>query len=168
MTPDDAAQVLGVEVGASAPDVERAYRVRARSMHPDAGGADDAFIRLTQARGILLAPQQPVVVRGPRRPSRLLFGTWTALLALAIALSASASPLPWAEPVVRYGVLVVGMLGYALTGRRGYLVLGLVALAATAVVALVFTTLGALVGLLLMVAPVYGLILIGQRRLPHP
>ena len=175
MSPDDAAQLLGVQVGASAPDVERAFRVQARSTHPDAGGAEDAFIRLTTARDILLAivPVMPNLpgsagpaprIPAPRPPSRALLFTWIGLLALAIALSTSGSMLPFtaAEPVVRYSLLALGMIGYALTGLRGYLVLGLAAVAATAVSAVLFTTLGALLGLLLMVAPLYGLILIGQ------
>jgi len=177
MSHDDAAQLLGVDAGASAADVERAFRLKARSSHPDAGGADDAFIRLTAARDILLAVSHaaavpPVTPRipSPRRPSRLLLGTWIGLLALAIALSASGSMLPFtvADPVVRYGLLALGMIGYALTGRRGYLVLGLAAVAATAVSAVLFTTLGALLGLLFMVAPLYGLLLIGQARAPRP
>ena len=169
MTPAAAAALLGVHVQATAPEVEHAFRVRARQVHPDSGGADDAFIRLTEARDILLQPQEPVPfvfagTRPVRQRSWPLFWTWVGLLALAIALSAIMAPQPFtiAEPLVRYPLLVVGLLGYALTGRTGFGVLAVVAIAATALVALLFTTLGALVGLLIMVAAIYGLALIGR------
>lgn len=168
MTPAAAAALLGVDIQATAPEVEHAFRVRARQVHPDSGGADDAFIRLTEARDILLQPQEPmpfvVGTRPVRRRSWPLFWTWVGLLALAIALSAIMAPQPFtiAEPLVRYPLLVVGLLGYALTGRTGFGVLAVIAIAATALVALLFTTLGALVGLLIMVAAIYGLALIGR------
>lgn len=181
MTVDEAARILGVEPGASADEVQRAYRLRARSSHPDGGGADERFIELVTARDALLAAPQrassPVEVPlPPRRPiarwSWPLFWTWTALLALAIFLCAYLAPLPFtvAEPVVRFPLLAAGLLGYALTGRRGLLILGLVALGATAALGLVFTTIGILIGLLLMVPAVFGLVTLGQgtaRRRGH-
>jgi hypothetical protein len=166
MTREDAARLLGVEPGASAAEVERAYRRKAHAVHPDAaGGPDDAFISLTRARDILLAvPPLPAPV-APSRPSRALFVTWIVVLLLAIFVSASMAPQPFtiAEPIARYTVLVAAFAGYALTGRRLFLVVALVALAATALIAVTFTTFGTLVGLLMMVAPVYGLLLMGQR-----
>lgn len=172
MTPDEAARVLGVDVNAPAEAVQRAYRVAARSSHPDAGGASDSFVRLTAARDALLtAPAEPVTVTlvQPRpvpaaRWSWPLFSTWTGLLAFAIFLCAYLAPLPFtiAEPLVRFPLLAAGLVGYALTGRRALLVLGLVALAATALVGVVYTTLGVLVGLLLLVAVTFGLVTMGQ------
>ena len=75
------------------------------------------------------------------------------------------APLPFTvvEPAVRFPLLAVGLLGYALTGRTSLLVLGLVAFAATALVGVIFTTLGALMGLLLLVGVVFGLVTMGQR-----
>ena len=55
MTPDDAARILGVEPGAGREAVQRAYRLLARSSHPDAGGAAETFSLLTEARDALLA-----------------------------------------------------------------------------------------------------------------
>ncbi len=46
--------------------------------------------------------------------------------------------------------------------RTPWLVIALLALAATAIITVVATTFGALVGLLLLVAPVYGLVTIGR------
>ncbi len=169
MTPDDAARILGVDVGSSPEAVQRAFRRAARSSHPDAGGADDRFIHLTAARDALLAAPEPPQLLAPRpapaaRWSWPLFATWTALLALAIFLCAYLAPLPLtiAEPLVRFPLLAAGLVGYALSGRRPLLVLGLVMLAATAVMGVLFTTIGALVGLLVMVAAVFGLVTMGQ------
>ena len=151
--------------------MQRAYRRLARSSHPDAGGASDRFIQLTAARDALLAAPQitPVVVPNlAPRPAPLwswwLFGTWTGLLALAIFLCAYLAPLPFtiAEPLIRFPLLVIGLVGYALTGRTPLLVIGLIALGATAIMGVLFTTLGALVGLLTMVAAVFGLVTLGQ------
>lgn len=44
---------LGVDRGASTADVKRAYRRKARVMHPDAGGDPKAFIKLNRAYLIL-------------------------------------------------------------------------------------------------------------------
>jgi hypothetical protein len=171
MTPAEAARILGVEFGADREAVQRAYRRLARSSHPDAGGASERFIQLTAARDALLAPPRatPLVVPSvaPRTAARwswVLFATWTGLLGLAIFLCAYLAPLPFtlAEPLVRYPLLVIGLAGYALTGRTPFLVLGLIALGATAIMGVLFTTLGALVGLLTMVAAVFGLVTLGQ------
>ena len=176
MTPDDAARILGVEVGASREAVQRAYRLRARSSHPDAGGAAESFRLFTEARDALLdassgppASVPPAARPSPPRVTRWswpLFATWTALLAVAIFLCAYLAPLPFTalEPLVRFPLLAVGLLGYALTGRTALLVLALVALAATAVIGVLFTTLGVLVGLLLLVPVVFGLVTMGQGR----
>lgn len=168
MTVAEAAALLGVPVNAGPGEVARAFRARARAVHPDAPGGDaEAFIRLAQARDALLAHQpQAAVSAVPVAPfSPRLFATWIGLLVLACLVGASGDwvPLTPLEPIARSLLLVAGLGGYAISGRRAFLVLGLVALAATAVIGVVFATLGSLVGLLLAVAPVYGLLLMGQR-----
>ena len=174
MRPADAARLLGVEVGSSPEAVQRAYRVAVRSAHPDAGGATDEFIDLTAARDALLAAPEPAPVPLPRPAppapwSWPLFATWTGLLALAIFLCAYLAPLPLTivEPLVRFPLLAIGLLGFALTGRKPLLVLALVMLALTAVIGVIFTTIGVLVGLLAMVGAVFGLITMGQARRPR-
>lgn len=176
MSPDHAARLLGVEIGASPAAVQRAFRLAARSSHPDSGGADERFIQLTAARDALLASPAPTLLPGPRPApvttrapapwSWPLFATWTGLLALAIFLCAYLAPLPFTivEPLIRFPLLAIGLVGYAFTGRRPLLVLGLVALAATALLGVIFTTLGVLGGLLLMVAAVFGLVTMGQAQ----
>lgn len=61
MDPRQARDVLGVPPGASEADIERAFRRRARSAHPDAGGSADRFQQVRAARDALLIEQ--------RRPS---------------------------------------------------------------------------------------------------
>lgn len=166
MSPDEAAGLLGIPVTAGPEEVARAFRQRARAVHPDAGGSGEDFIRLAQARDALLA-HQPLPWRVEPVPpfSWRLWCTWIGLLVLACLLAASGDwlPLTPVEPIVR-SVALIGALGaYARTGRRGWLVLALLALAATVAVSLIFATLGTLVGLLIAVAPVYGLLLMGQR-----
>ena len=54
MTPDRAAQVLGIGVDASREVIEHAFLRRAREAHPDAGGSAEAFREATEARDTLL------------------------------------------------------------------------------------------------------------------
>lgn len=47
---------LGLTVGATADDVKRAFRERAKVAHPDAGGSEAAFVALqTTYEGALIA-----------------------------------------------------------------------------------------------------------------
>ena len=98
----------------------------------------------------------------PRR-SPLLLWTWVGILLIAAFLSiyASAFPLGGVEPFVRFAVIIGSLIAYAHTGMRAWLVLALLALAATAVTTIVFTSIGSLLGMLIMVAPVFGLMLMG-------
>lgn len=170
MTPDEAAAVLGVSREAGRPEIDAAFRRAARASHPDLAGQPDDFVRATQAREVLLTV--PVVVRpipvdrsiGPL--NRPLFVTWVALLAFAIVISVGGNsfPLTPLEPLLRFGILVIGSVGFALTGKRVFMIMALLAIAATAVMTIIFTTFGSLVGMLLLAAPLYGL-LVGRARL---
>lgn len=57
----DLYQLLGVPRDASQEDIKRAYRRRARELHPDAGGDEDAFKQITRAYEVLSDPQRRAV-----------------------------------------------------------------------------------------------------------
>ncbi|MDQ4129718.1 MAG: J domain-containing protein [Actinomycetota bacterium] len=50
--------VLGVGPDATQEEIKRAYRRRAREVHPDAGGDEDAFKRVTRAYQVLSDPER--------------------------------------------------------------------------------------------------------------
>lgn len=65
MSPEEARRLLGVPTDASGEQIRRAYRRRARTDHPDAGGDPDAFLRLQAARDLLAGSPREM----PRRTS---------------------------------------------------------------------------------------------------
>ena len=167
MTPDAAAALLGVAPDATHEQVESAYRARARESHPDRASGDAAlFMRVTEARGVLLG--QPVAAAPMPAPisrwSWPLFWAWIGVIAVAVFVSIFRAPEPLGpvEPVVRYTLLGGSLIAYALTGLRQWFWIAVIAIVWTAGVTLVFTSLGPLVGLLLLVAPIYGLTLLGR------
>ena len=48
-TPDDAYAILGIESGASLEEIQRSYRKRILRAHPDKGGSNEEFIRVSWA-----------------------------------------------------------------------------------------------------------------------
>lgn len=190
MTPERAAQILQVGVGAPPAEIEKAFARRARQTHPDlfAGESDAeraaraaAFADLTLARDTLVRRAAAIraaaeaaggfVVRevGPPPPGRWLLGAWIGLLVLSAFLSIYGAPHPFtvAEPLARWVVLSAALVGFGLTGRRPLLVLAVVAIIATVVLTVVFTSLGGLLGLLGLLVPVLGLVQAGlalERR----
>lgn len=170
MTPDEAAALLGVRADASRAEIEFAYRRAARASHPDLAGESDAFVRVTEARDVLidLPVADLITARTTRAEPKLsvpLLVTWIALLLFAIAVSVVGSgfPLTPIEPALRYGALAAGAVGYAITGKRGFMILTVIAIIATAVEVVLFTTFGSLLGMLLLAAPLYGLLVTRAR-----
>jgi curved DNA-binding protein CbpA len=49
---------LGVEPEAAAPEIDKAYRQKARKVHPDTGGSDTAFHALSHAYEVLSDPER--------------------------------------------------------------------------------------------------------------
>lgn len=194
MTPERAAEVLGVSVDAAPAEVERAFHRRARVTHPDVaegvppaadGDADAdaaaAFREVLQARDALLRtprpPDAPATVRVvaevgrdgrpiPRVQSVRLMTVWAGLLALAafLAIFRAAQPLSLAEPLVRWGVLLVSAVAYAATGRRVFLVLATAAEVATLALTVLFASFGGLVGLLITLPALLGAFTGGLAR----
>ncbi len=54
----DLYRLLGVSQDASQEEIKRAYRRQARSLHPDAGGDEEAFKNATRAYEVLSDPQR--------------------------------------------------------------------------------------------------------------
>jgi hypothetical protein len=73
-----------------------------------------------------------------------------------------------ADPLLRFGLMTVSAVSFALTGRRVWLVLMSISIAATAITTILFTTFGALLGMLLLAAPLYGFYVAGRARRPTP
>lgn len=188
MSPEDAAAVLGVRLDASAADIENAYRRRARSTHPDlivdatrSREATREFIGVTEAHDVLVSRLSAESARAtmatefsdasstPRPRSWLLLGAWAGVTLIAIFVSIYAGAPQWSvwEPMIRYGLIFVALMAFAFTGRKAWLVTALLAITATAVITLVATTFGALLGLFLLAAPVYGLVTIGREVAVH-
>ena len=186
MTLEDAAAALRISVDATESEIQRAFKLRARDSHPDLVGgfspergarsAED-FIRITAARDTLLkarrlstaaAQAAPESTARPRhrRISWQAMAAWLSVVIVAAFVSIGGAELPFtvAEPLVRFTVLTVGLVGFALTGKQVYFVLIALAIVVTAVLAIIFTTLGALLGMFILSAPVIGLVLAGRAQ----
>jgi hypothetical protein len=184
MTPEEAAALLRVRADAAAPEIERAFRARARAVHPDrltnatpAQLADAAhrFARLSTAHELLLreVAERPIeAVLEPDAPvapptGRWLIIGWLAVLMVAGVISYYGGILPYsrADILLRLLPLAASATAFALSGRRGFLVLTVVFTVASAVLTLALASFGSLVALGLLLAPVLGLIAVGRRRL---
>ncbi|RWZ52430.1 hypothetical protein ELQ90_00225 [Labedella phragmitis] len=176
MSPERAAEVLGIDVDASPHEVTNAFAARARRTHPDVeGGSAEAFREAVEARNVLLsrtsagttvpdgyivfdeeqpgrpspADEFPYWVIVPRAPSPALIAVGGGLLLIAAFLSIYDVPYPWtlAEPITRWVALIAAALAFAVTGRRGFLAVMVVLVIATLVVNVAITTIGGLLGL---------------------
>jgi len=186
MTLEDAAAALGIAVDATESEIQRAFKLRARDSHPDLDGsaapgrgarsAED-FIRITAARDMLLqarrqsttvaqAAREYTVHPRYRRISWQGLAGWLSVVVVAAFVSIGGAELPFtvAEPLVRFAVLTLGLVGFALTGKQVYFVFIALAIVVTAVLAIAFTTLGALLGMFILAAPVIGLVLAGRAQ----
>jgi hypothetical protein len=170
MTPDEAAEVLGVDRDADQAELDRAYRRLARQLHPDRlSGSPETAVRAASARFIDVARAYqvlsdgraaaaaagragpgPVVVEhrsagaprpAPIRPLGLrLFATWTALLVLGAVLSTSAEPV--FTPLDQWGRLALLVAAALTTGltRRRWAWRATLALLALSGVAVIAST----------------------------
>lgn len=168
MTPDRAAELLGVPFDATPADIERAFVRRARETHPDAGGSASAFRETIEARDVLLRLMPATMLRtdGPQRQGPLLLAAWVAILLIAAFLSiyGVAHPFGLVEPLVRWAVLIGAALAYGVTGRRVWLVIAVIAIAATVVLTITNVSFGGLIAPLLISPAMLGLSLSGISR----
>ena len=179
MSPEDAAAILQVRQNASAKDVERAYRARARVLHPDrlAGASDDQlaaaaenFARLAEAHEVMQheIAERPVIATlepdRPPRPPRWIIVGWLAVMLAAGVISFYGGAIPYStgDVVLRLLPLAAASTAFALTGRRVYFAVTVALLAASVLITLALASFGSLVALGLLLAPVIGLIVIGR------
>lgn len=59
MTIEECCQLLGVSAGASQDEIKKAFKQKARVLHPDAGGNEEEFKKLNEAMQILSGKQKP-------------------------------------------------------------------------------------------------------------
>jgi len=181
MTTDDAAAILGVRLNASPVEVERAYRARARVLHPDrlAGASADRladasqkFALLTEAHEVMQheIAERPVIATlepeaPPRSPRWVIIG-WLAVMLVAglISFFGGAIPFSTGDVVLRLLPLAAASTAFALTGRRVYYAITVALLAASTLITLALASFGSLVAFGLLVVPVVGLIVIGRHR----
>ena len=181
MDPATAASILGVPVDAPRAEIERAFRRRARTEHPDVTGDPMSFAAATEAHDVLVHAQGwlaagpgsatgwTVAPVSPQRgfdlpPVALALLTVLLIFGALVAGIVSASPYAPVEPVLRSAFLVATVLGYALTRRRLLGVLSAVAIIATAVATIAWISFGALLGGALMAPAIVLLLLHGRNR----
>ena len=159
MTTDDAAAILGVGLNASPVEVERAYRARARVLHPDrlAGASADRladasqkFALLTEAHEVMQheIAERPVIATlepeaPPRSPRWVIIG-WLAVMLVAglISFFGGAIPFSTGDVVLRLLPLAAAATAFALTGRRVYYAITVALLAASTLITLALASFG--------------------------
>jgi hypothetical protein len=184
MTPEDAAAILRLRPNPSAGDVERAFRARARVLHPDRlSGASDAeiaaaaeqFALLTEAHQVMqhAIAEAPVIATidpvGRARVPRWLIVGWLMVMLVAGVISYYGGAIPYstADVVLRLLPLAAAVTAFAVTGRRIYYAVALALLAASVIITLALASFGSLVALGLLLAPVVGLMVLGKRIAPY-
>lgn len=186
MSPDEAADVLGVRRDADLAEIDRAYRRLARELHPDryvgrpvdeATAASARFVDVVRAREVLVAfanrPDAPsgridvdrsaadgAAPRGVPIPrfSWWLFATWALLLVVGAVLSTATGPI--LTPIDlwgRLGLLVAFALATSLTRRRWVWMATLALLVLSGAAVIASTTVAGLLGLGLMAVASVGL-----------
>jgi len=172
MSPDDAARVLGIAPWATRDEVEAAYARRARESHPDRFAGESAerlaaasseFIRVVDARAVLLANQRVVGPPTPRRPpTRTTLRVWTALLLPGVLLELSGGGLPF--PAVLVVFPLVGFAAWlAVTGSHSAFVLTALTFIALAILTVTQPNLGGLLALGALQVPTMALLILRRR-----
>jgi DnaJ-domain-containing protein 1 len=180
MTPDEAAAILEVRLDASPAEVERAYRRRARTLHPDRltdaseeriAATSEQFSRLTLAHQVMLREiaERPVIAT--IEPDALPTGRWIVLGWLSVlfvsgVISYYGGALPYeaGDILLRLLPLAAVSTAFAITGRRVYYAATIALLAASVLITLALAAFGSLVALGLLLVAVVGLIVQGRQR----
>jgi hypothetical protein len=171
MTPDAAADLLGVAVDASPSDVEAAFKRSARLTHPDlvatgstadVADASARFVAITEARDVLLARQLVSVAV----PSVVPVRVWCVILVVAATLAVFGGPFGAGLNLVVLGPLAITALALAVTRRRGFLVATVVLGGVWAALTAGFASFGALASLAILLAPLVAIIVLAKAPGP--
>ena len=68
-------QVLGISCEATSDEIEKAYRNRARRLHPDSGGSEEEMKELNEAHDLLSDPETRIAYDDQRHPPVIAFGS---------------------------------------------------------------------------------------------
>jgi hypothetical protein len=139
----------------------------ARNRPPRPGGASARSGRAaageTWAAPVWAAdePYQPAVPAGP-----WLFWVWLGLYLVAAGISFIGGPLPYSMLDLWLRLIPLGLaaVAYARTGRPGFLAVVVALGGATAALTIVYASFGPLVAMILLGAPVLGLVALGRYR----
>jgi hypothetical protein len=144
---------------------------------PDAGSADAGAPGPTEAPGRAPATESwtdPVwaddVPYQPPAPSApWVFWVWLGVYALAAAISFIGGPLPYYELDLWLRLLPLGVAAaaYARTGRQPFLAVVVALGGATAALTILYASFGPLVAMMLLAAPVLGMVSLGRQRRPN-
>jgi len=106
-------------------------------------------------------PYQPSVPAGP-----WLFWVWLGLYVLAATISFIGGPLPYSALDLWLRLVPLGIAAgaYARTGRQGLLAVVVALGGATAALTIAYASFGPLVAMILLAAPVLGLVALGRYR----
>lgn len=136
VTVEEAWEVIGVEAGATPDQVAAAYRAKAKQAHPDAGGSDEDWARLSEAYSAILAStevlhvsayvddspdEHPTAARARRwwravpRPPRVLTvtvggGVIIGVLSWAFISWSVSRGIPWVVPAIVMSYPAMGWL----------------------------------------------------------
>ncbi len=178
MTPGEASDLLGLPVGSSVEEIDRAYRRLARVHHPDVlagepnadlAGAAERFARIVAARELLsgLARSGPAgasvnsagyaVPLPPLNPIPVYLWTTMLVVAALVSFLGGALALQWFDLVLRVLPLGAAAVLYAVSGQRVLFVVVMVLLAISAAVTLAYASFGALLAFGFLVVPAVGL-----------
>ena len=190
MTVGEAAQLLGVRLGATPEEIARAFKQRARVSHPDrftgaspqqSAATAAEFIRITEARNLLLRVASERISGAPRVTEPLVYTSvpqyrgvprrswtttiWTSLLMVASIFCFIGGTLPLSPwNLLLLVPLDFCVIAYARTSRHAALIGTLVFGAVNAAVAVTIASFGSLVALEILLAPVIALVVIGRNR----
>jgi len=95
-----------------------------------------------------------------------LFWVWTGLYAVGAAISFVGGPLPYSALDLWLRLIPLGLAaaGFARTGRTAFLAVVVALGGATAALTIAFASFGPLVAMIVLMAPVIGLVALGRRR----